>query len=100
MALPFLIAARLQRDMDAHFFRLDLRLLGLSLWLSAEPADNILGPDHSLRSLRPLRFRTESEALRALEAAGIGHWSSFPQDGIHATLSKLQLRQLGFRGNF
>ncbi len=75
-------------------------MLGVTLWLWAEPADNILGPDHSLRNLRPLRFRTESEALRALAAADLGQWSSFPQDGIHATLSHLQLRAIGFRGNF
>jgi len=86
--------------MEAHFFRLSLRMLGVTLWLWAEPADNILGPDHSLRNLRPLRFRTESEALRALAAADIGQWSSFPQDGVHATLSRLQLRAIGFRGNF
>ncbi len=86
--------------MEAHFFRLDLRMLGMTLWLAAEPADNILGPDHSLRNLRPVRFRTESEALRALSASDVGTWSSFPQEGIHATLSKAQLRSLGFRGNF
>jgi hypothetical protein len=86
--------------MESHFYRLDLRMLGIALWLSAEPAENTLGPDHSLRSLRPLRFRTESEALRALDTAGVGQWSSFPQEGIHATLSRSQLRTLGFRGNF
>ena len=86
--------------MDAHFFRLSLRLLGAALWLNAEPAETTLGDDHSLRHLRPLRFRTESEALRALDAAGVGQWSSFPLDGIHATLSRQQLRSIGFRGNF
>jgi hypothetical protein len=86
--------------MEAHFYRLQLKLLGITLWLSAEPAEDILGPDHSLRNLRPLRFRTESEALRALDSAGVGLWSSFPHDGIHATLSRSQLRAIGFRGNF
>ncbi len=86
--------------MEAHFFRLDLRLLGAALWLHAEPADAVLGTDHSLRHLRPVRIRTESEALRALQAAGIGEWNSFPPDGIHATLSLRQLRSIGFRGNF
>ena len=86
--------------MDAHFFRLELRLLGMTLWLRAEPADTILGSDHALRHLRPVRFHTESEALRALAAAEVGQWSSFPYDGIQATLSRSQLRTIGFRGNF
>jgi hypothetical protein len=86
--------------MEAHFYRLQLKLLGISLWLSAEPAENILGPDHSLRNLRPVRFRTETEAMRVLEAANVGHWTTFPQEGIHATLSHSQLRAIGFRGNF
>lgn len=86
--------------MEAHFFRLELRLLGGTLWLNAEPSDNILGGDHSLRHLRPLRFRTESEALRAIDAAGVGQWSSFPHEGIRATLTRSQLRSIGFRGNF
>lgn len=86
--------------MDSHFFRLDLRLLGETLWLHADPATDALGSDHSLRNLRPMRFRTESEALRALDSAGVGGWSSFPHDGIHATLTGSQLRSIGFRGNF
>ncbi len=86
--------------MDAHFFRLELRLLGMTLWLNAEPATDTLGSDHAMRHLRPVRFRTESEALRALATADVGQWSSFPHDGIQATLSRSQLRALGFRGNF
>lgn len=86
--------------MESHFFHLQLRLLGGTLWLNAEPSDNVLGSDHSLRHLRPVRFRTESEALRAIDSAGVGHWSSFPHDGIQATLSLSQLRSIGFRGNF
>ena len=86
--------------MDSHFFHLQLRLLGGTLWLNAEPAEDVLGSDHSLRHLRPLRFRTETEALRAIDSAGVGHWSSFPHEGIHATLTRTQLRAIGFRGNF
>ena len=86
--------------MDGHFFRLELRLLGMTLWLSAEPADGTLGEDHALRHLRRVHFRTESEALRALAAADVGQWSKFPHEGIHATLSRAQLKTLGFRGNF
>ena len=86
--------------MESHFFHLQLRLLGGTLWLNAEPAEGVLGSDHSLRHLRPVRFRTESEALRAVDGAGVGQWSSFPLDGIHATLTPSQLRSIGFRGNF
>ena len=86
--------------MEAHFFRLDLRLLGATLWLHADPATDALGSDHSLRHLRPIRFQTETEALRSLDGAGVGTWSRFPFDGIHATLTRTQLRSIGFRGNF
>ena len=86
--------------MEAHFFRMDLRLLGGTLWLHADPVEDVLGSDHSLRNLRPIRFPTESEALRSLDRAGVGHWSSFPQEGVRATLTPAQLRSIGFRGNF
>lgn len=86
--------------MDAHFFRLELRRLGSSLFLYAEPTGAPLGQDHALHNLRPLRFGTESAALRALESANAGHWSSFPHEGIGVTLSHSQLRSIGFRGNF
>jgi hypothetical protein len=86
--------------MEAHFYRLESKMLGLGLWLYADPGEDTLGPDHSLRNLRPVRFRTESEMLRALDAANVGHWSNFPPEGIHATLTPAQLRTIGFRGNF
>lgn len=86
--------------MDAHFFQLQLRRLGSALFLHAEPTGNLLGQDHALHNLRPLRFGTESAALRALDSAGVGHWSSFPHEGIGVTLSRSQLRSIGFRGNF
>ncbi|MGI4755899.1 MAG: hypothetical protein ACRYGF_03520 [Janthinobacterium lividum] len=79
---------------------MDLRLLGATLWLHADPEEGVLGDDHSLRNLRPLRFGTETEALRALDGASVGHWSRFPLEGIHATLTRSQLRAIGFRGNF
>lgn len=85
--------------MQTHFYRLTLRKLGVALWLEVEPDESSLGPDHTHRHLRPVRFRTESEALRALDSANVGVWSTFPHDGIHATLSRDQLRTLGFRGN-
>lgn len=86
--------------MEAHFFRLELRRLGDALWLHAEPTGSLLGSDHALHNLRPLRFGTEHAALRSLESAGVGHWSSFPHEGVGATLTRLQLRSIGFRGNF
>jgi hypothetical protein len=86
--------------MDQHFFHLQLKMLGMGLWLYAELVGDSPGPDHALRHLRPVRFRNEAEALRALTAAEVGTWSSFPHDGIHATLNRTKLRTLGFRGNF
>ena len=85
--------------MESHFYKLSLRRLGIVFWLEAEPTDSNLGPDHAHRHLRPVRFRTEGEALRALDTADVGRWTRFPDDGVHATLSRSQLRTLGFRGN-
>ncbi len=85
--------------MESHFYKLSLRRLGVAFWLEADPVESSVGPDHAVRHLRPVRFRTESEALRALDAANVGHWSTFPHEGVHATLSRSQLRTLGFRGN-
>lgn len=85
--------------MEATFYKLNLRRLGTVFWLDAEPLESRMGPDHAQRHLRPVRFQTESEALRALGSAQVGHWSNFPQEGVHATLSRSQLRTLGFRGN-
>lgn len=85
--------------MESHFYKLSLRRLGTIFWLEAEPVDSSLGPDHAHRHLRPVRFGSAGEALRALDAADVGRWGSFPDDGVHATLSRSQLRSLGFRGN-
>lgn len=85
--------------MESHFYKLSLRRLGTMFWLEAEPTDSNLGPDHAHRHLRAVRFGTETEALRALDAADVGRWTGFPDDGVHATLSRRQLRTLGFRGN-
>ena len=85
--------------MEVHFYKLSLRRLGLAFWLEAEPTDSNLGPDHAHRHLRPVRFRTEFEALRALDGAQVGHWTTYPEEGVYATLSRSQLRTLGFRGN-
>lgn len=86
--------------MEAQFYRLELRRLGSTLWLHAELSGGPLGSDHALHNLRPLRFITESAALRALDECHVGKWSSFPYEGIGVTLTPSQLRQIGFRGNF
>ena len=85
--------------MESHFYKLSLRRLGTIFWLEAEPVYSSLGADHAHRHLRPVRFGNAGEALRALDAADVGRWGSFPDDGVHATLSRSQLRTLGFRGN-
>jgi hypothetical protein len=85
--------------MEARSYKLSLRRLGIAFWLEAEPTDSRLGPDHAHRNLRPVRFGTEGEVLRMLGAAHVGHWTSFPYEGVYATLSRTQLRTLGFRGN-
>lgn len=83
--------------MEAHFFKLSLRKLGIIYWLEAEPAERRPGTDEEEWHIRPVRFRTERDVLRVLDAAHVGHWSSFPPEGVHATLSRTQLRTLGFR---
>lgn len=85
--------------METNLVQLTLTLLGANLWLTAEPlAGGARG--FSMENVRAPRFDTESAVLRALAAAGVGSWSSFPLDGIQATLSRAQLRSIGFKGNF
>lgn len=85
--------------MDTNLVRMELNLLGSNLWLTIEPVQGG-HQGFSIERLRAVRFNTESEALRALTGAGIGHWSSFPHDGVQATVTRDQLRTVGFRGNF
>ncbi len=76
-----------------------LRRTGASLLLSAEPAPG--GPQgFAMQGVQLQRFRYEADALRVLEQAGVGRWSSFPPDNIQATVTRSQLRAMGFRGNY
>lgn len=85
--------------MDTNLVRFELTLLGSNLWLTVEPVEG--GQQgFSIERLRAVRFDREPQALRALAAAGVGHWSSFPHDGVQATVTREQLRTVGFRGNF
>ena len=76
-----------------------LRWTGTSLLLQAEPVEG--GPQaFAMQGVQLRRFQYEGDVLRALEHAGVGHWSSFPSDNIQATVTRLQLRTIGFRGNY
>ena len=80
----------------AHFH---FRRLGSGLFLDAEPVPG--GQQQfSMEHVHRMRVRSEGEALKAVERAGIGTWTTFPLDGIQATVTRLQLREAGFRGNF
>lgn len=65
--------------------------------LAAEPADDG-HQSFTMTGLQMQRFRFEGDVLRALQRAGIGTWSEFPQDNIQATVTRDQLQTLGFRG--
>ena len=53
-----------------------------------------------MQDIQLQRFRREADALQVLEHAGLGRWSSFPPDNIQATVTRSQLRSMGFRGNY
>ncbi len=85
--------------METNLVHFTFRRLGSGLWLDAEPVTG--GQQQfAMTHVHRLRVRTEGEALRGLEAAGIGVWTTFPLDGIQATVTRAQLRTVGFRGNF
>jgi len=74
-----------------------LRRTGASLMLAAEPAHD--GPQtFTMQGLQAQRFRYEHDILQALQRAGIGHWTEFPQDSIQATVTRDQLLAMGFKG--
>lgn len=85
--------------METNLVHFHFRRLGSGLWLDAEPAPG--GQQQfAMEHVHRLRIRSEGEVLRALEAAGVGHWTTFPHDGIQATVTRGQLRTIGFRGNY
>ena len=85
--------------METTLVQFVFRRLGSGLWLDAEP---VLGGQQqfSMEHVHRMRVRSEGEALRNIEAAGLGHWTTFPHDGIQLTVTRLQLRAIGFRGNY
>ncbi len=85
--------------METTLVHFQFRRLGSGLFLDAEPAAG--GPQQfSMEHVHRMRVRSEGEALKAVERAGIGTWTTFPLDGIQATVTRLQLRDAGFRGNY
>ena len=85
--------------METNLVHFHFRRLGSGLWLDAEPVSN--GQQQfSMEHVHRLRLRSEGEVLRALETAGVGRWTTFPLDGIQSTVTRAQLRTIGFRGNY
>jgi len=85
--------------METNLIHLHLRRTGSGLWLDAEPAPG--GQQQfAMTHVHRLRVRSEGEALRALDAAGVGLWTTFPLDGIQSTVTRSQLRTIGFSGNY
>ena len=86
-------------DFATNLVLFRLRRTGASLLLTAEPVDG--GPQSFvMEGLQMQRFRYEGDVLHALERAGVGRWSAFPPDNIQATVTRVQLRSMGFRGNY
>lgn len=84
-------------ERGTNLVRFRLRFTGTGFLLEAEPVQG--GPQSfTMAGLQVRRFPYESEALRALEAAGVGRWSAFPQESIEATVTRDQLFSIGFRG--
>jgi hypothetical protein len=85
--------------LGTNLVRFTLRSTGSSLLLAAEPV--VGGPQSfTLAGVQVQRFRYEGDALRVLERAEVGRWSTFPVEGIEATVTRAQLFQMGFRGNY
>jgi len=85
--------------MGTNLVVFSLRRIGASLLFSAEVVVN--GPQSfAMQGIQLQRVQYERDALKALERAGIGLWSSFPADNIEATVTRGQLRTMGFTGNY
>lgn len=85
--------------MATNLVRFTLRSTGSSLLLAVEPVAG--GPQSfTLAGVQVQRFRFEGDALRVLGRAEVGRWSAFPFEGIEATVTRAQLYQMGFRGNY
>ncbi len=76
-----------------------LRRMGASLLFTVEPA--VSGRQgFAMQGVQNQRVTFEVEALQALERGGVGSWTRFPPDGVQATVTRDQLRTMGFRGNY
>jgi hypothetical protein len=88
---------KIQINLETNLVTFQLRRTGAALMLVAEAAKE--GPSSfNMTGVLPQRFRFEHDVLIALQRAGIGSWSEFPQDNIQATVTRDQLKALGFKG--
>ncbi len=85
--------------METNLVAFTLRWTGTSLLLAAEPVPGSTQA-FSMQGMQLQRFRFEHDVLQLLERTGIGRWSTFPPDSIQATVTRSQLWQMGFRGNY
>ena len=84
-------------NLETNLVVFKLRRTGAGLMLVAEAARE--GPQaFTMTGLQQQRFRFEHDVLVALQRAGIGSWSEFPQDNIQATVTRDQLMAMGFKG--
>lgn len=87
------------RHPEANLVTFKLVRIGSGTFLDAEQVDEGKR-QFNMEGVQRLRVGGEGAALQALERADIGRWSTFPHDGIQATVTRLQLRTIGFRGNY
>jgi len=86
-------------SLETNLVVFKLRRSGAGLFLAAEPLQD--GPQHfRMNGVQAQRFRFEHDVLKALERGGIGYWTEFPADNIQATVTREQLRTMGFKGIF
>lgn len=85
--------------MEANLVNFILRRIGSSTYLDVEQVEDGKR-QFNIEGAQRLRVPNETDALKRIEAAGIGHWTSFPTDNIQATVTRNQLRTIGFRGNY
>ena len=84
---------------EANLVNLILRRIGSNTFLDAEQVEGGKR-QFNMDGVQRLRISNETEALKRIDAAGIGHWTTFPTDNIQATVTRHQLRTIGFRGNY
>ncbi len=85
--------------METNLVVLRLRRTGVNLLFTAELV-NGTSRGFVMEGLQPQRLRFEHDALHSLQRGEVGSWSAFPPDGVQATVTRDQLRRMGFRGNY